>query len=64
MTIEEILDKLNKKGISAVIILKANEGYSVLPIQKTEYSDSFLLRKHFNGETVLEALENYGGLII
>ena len=64
MTIEKTLDMLNKKGISAVIILKANEGYSVVPIQKTEYSDSFLLRKHFNGKTVLEALENYGELIL
>ena len=64
MNIEEILDKLKEKDIAAVIILKANEGYSVIPIQKTEYRDSFLLRKHFNGETVFEALWNYGGLII
>ena len=60
MTIEEILDNLNKSGISAVLILKANEGYSVLPVSKPKYRNYFLMKDHFNGETVVEALLTMG----
>ena len=57
MTIEETLDKLSEKGISAIIILKANEGYSAIPMHKSAYTTHYLLRDHFNGRTVLDALK-------
>jgi len=57
MTIEETLGRLNEKGISAVLILKANVGYSVLPLSKHHYTTKYLLRDHYNGETVIDALK-------
>ena len=57
MSIEEILDRLNQKGIKAVLILKANEGYSAITISKHHYTAKYLLRDHFNGKTVLDALK-------
>ena len=61
MSIEEMLDKLNKQGIPAVLILKANEGYSAIPIRKTVYTEDFLLQEHFNAETVLDAMKKLEG---
>lgn len=58
--IEDILKEIvaEKTGIVAVVMLKANKGYSVVPVSKTEYSERFLLDGHWNGATVLEALED------
>ena len=56
MKIEDIIDKLNKESIPAVVILKANEGYSVIPMSKEIYRETFLMANHWNGKTVEEAL--------
>lgn len=63
MTIEETLDNLNEKGVSAVLILKANEGYSAIPVYRPEYSSRYLLRNHLTGKTVLDALKKLRGFI-
>lgn len=64
MEIEKILNNLIAKGIAGVFILKANKGYSAVPITREEYSNFILLKEHWNGETVQKALEklNQGNL--
>lgn len=56
MKIEDILTQLQKKGASAIAIMKANEGYSVVPVNKNIYRTVFLLEDHYNGETIEKAL--------
>lgn len=57
MKAEDILKQLNQKGIPAIVMLKANEGYSVISMSKYIYRTSWLLRKHYNGETIEKALK-------
>lgn len=57
MKIEDILKQLNEKGMPAVVILKANEGYSAIPMSKYIYKTSFLLLKHYNDKTIEDALK-------
>jgi len=64
MTIEEILGKLyTEKNIMAVIMVKANVNYSVVPVSKKEYS-TFILKDHINDKTIKKALTKLlkGGL--
>ena len=56
MTIEEALKKLNDKGIPAVVMVKANEGYSIIPVTHEVYRTSFLLEYHYNDKTIKKAL--------
>ena len=56
MTTEEILSGLNDQGVPAVVIIKANAGYSVVPLTKEEYSKSILVKKHYNDKTIKKAL--------
>jgi len=64
MTIEEILRKLyTEKNIAAVMIVKANVDYSVVPLNKKEYL-TFILKDHINDKTIKKALTKLlkGGL--
>ncbi len=56
MKMENILKQLNKKEIPAVVMMKANEGYSVVPMSKETYRTSFLMQDHCNGKTIKDAL--------
>lgn len=56
MRIEDILKKLKEKEITGVVIVAANEGYSVIPMSKKTYWTTFLMQKHYNGETIKDAL--------
>lgn len=56
MTTEEILKRLNDKGIKAIVMVKANKGYSVIPMAREIYSTFFILQKHWNDKTIKKAL--------
>ena len=57
--IEDLLKELvSESGVVAVLILKANEGYSAVPVTQEEYKEHFLLNDHWNDDTVLEAIED------
>jgi len=56
MTIEEILSGLNEQGVPAVVMVKANSGYSVVSLTKEEYSRVVLLKTHYNSKTIKKAL--------
>ena len=56
MTIEEALKTLNEKGIPAVVMVKANEGYSVIPMSKNIYTGIYLMQTHWNDKTIKKAL--------
>jgi len=58
MKIEDILKQLSNKGIPAVVMVIANEGYSVIPMSKEIYRTLFLMQEHWNGETIKDALLN------
>jgi len=56
MKIEKILDKIADKSHPAVIVvMKANKGYSVIPIDKEFYAEHFILKEHYNGPSVIAA---------
>ena len=53
-TLEDILDKLAETK-HVLVILKANEGYSAVPMTGELYSEAILMEKHFNAHDVLAA---------
>ena len=58
MTIEKLLDQLianNEMG--AVVILKANAGYSAVRLPKGLYAEKLLLTLYHNSNTVQRAIE-------
>ena len=60
MTTLTDIDKVIKNlhpYVTAVVILKANVGYSAVPVSREEYKEWILLKHHFNGATTLEAIE-------
>ena len=58
MKIEHLLKRLSKKGTKAVVMVVANEGYSVIPMSREIYKMFFLMQEHWNGETIKDALTN------
>ena len=55
MTIEEIIVKLKDQGIAAVMMIKANVDYSVVPLTREEYN-VLMLKEHYNDTTIKKAL--------
>lgn len=58
MKIEHLLKRLSKKGTKAVVMVVANEGYSVIPMSREIYNTFFLMQEHWNAETIKDALTN------
>lgn len=61
MKIEKALKKLaeNDSSCPALVILKANNGFSVVPLDQKFYAEHIILREHYNGPSVLAALKEF-----
>ena len=53
-SVELILERLAEKRM-VLVILKANEGYSAVPMSGELYKQAVLMEHHHNGPTVLNA---------
>jgi len=54
--IDDLIVQLAKRDM-IIVVMKANVGYSVVPVPRSEYAEKFLLREHYNGKSVIEAIE-------
>ena len=56
---EDVLINMDSKKTAGLLVVKANDGFSVIEVSHDTYSDLYIMDEHYNGQTIKLAIEKY-----